>query len=100
MSVRFSSNLITIWNRQGDNEKTKEGILAVVLDKISPDMNPPERNYYYKKHSEHAGFSEVVAKARELEADEGKIPEAEVKSAEGDRALLEEAEDMDVKDLK
>lgn len=101
MSVRFNSNLITIWNRDGANEKTKEGILAVVLEKVSPDLKPQPRNYYYKRHSEHAGFSEVVARASEKskEAEEGKIAEAEVKGAEGDEALLQDVEGLDLKEL-
>lgn len=101
MSVRFNSNLITIWNRDGANEKTKEGILAVVLEKVSPELTPQPRNYYYKKHSEHAGFSEVVAKAsgKSKMAEEGKIAEAEVKGSEGDEALLKDVEGVDLKDL-
>ncbi|CAD6567359.1 MAG: hypothetical protein ASARMPREDX12_000225 [Alectoria sarmentosa] len=101
MSVRFNSNLITIWNRDGANEKTKEGILAVVLEKVSPELKPQPRNYYYKQHSEHAGFSEVVAKASEKskKAEEGKIAEAEVKGPEGDQALLKDVEGIDLKDL-
>lgn len=94
MSVRFNSNLITIWNRDGTNEKTKDGILAVVLEKVSPELRPQPRNYYYKRHSEHAGFSEVVARASERSerAEEGKITEAVVKSPEGDEALLRDGE--------
>lgn len=101
MSVRFNSNLITIWNRDGANEKTKEGILDVVLEKVSPELKPQPRNYYYKQHSEHAGFSEVVAKASEKskKAEEGKIAEAEVKGPEGDQALLKDVEGIDLKDL-
>ena len=101
MSVRFNSNLITIWNRDGANEKTKDGILAVVLEKVSPELKPQPRNYYYKKHSEHAGFSEVVARASEMskKAEEGKIAEAEVRSPEGDEALLKDVEGMDLKEL-
>lgn len=101
MSVRFNSNLITIWNRDGANEKSKEGILAVVLEKVSPELRPQPRNYYYKKHSEHAGFSEVVARASEtsMKAEEGKIAEAVVKGPEGDEALLKDVEGMDLKEL-
>ncbi|CAF9907902.1 hypothetical protein IMSHALPRED_006527 [Imshaugia aleurites] len=101
LSVRFNSNLITIWNRDGANEKTKEGILAVVLEKVSSELQPQPRNYYYKKHSEHAGFSEVVARAseRSKEAEEGKIAEAVVKGPEGDEALLKDVEGMDLKEL-
>lgn len=99
LSVRFNSNLITIWNRDGTNQKSIDGILAVVLDKLSPELKPKEGSYYYKKHSEHAGFSEVVAKAKEAEdakkakemrIDSGKIEEAEVKQDEADKALMEE----------
>lgn len=88
LSVRFNNNLISIWNRDGANESTKNGILSVVLDQISADLRPREGHYYYKRHSEHAGFSDVVAKANEKEVDEGKIREAEVMGSEGDRALL------------
>ncbi|KAL6721756.1 hypothetical protein ACLMJK_000861 [Lecanora helva] len=88
MSIRFNNNLISIWNRVGSNEKTKDGILSVILDQISPDLKPREGHYYYKRHTEHAGFSGVVAKANEKKADEGKIKEAEVMRSEGDQALL------------
>ncbi len=98
MSIRFNSNLVTIWNRQGDNEKTKEGILAVVLEKVSPELTPLSKNCYYKKHSEHSAFREVVAKTKEAEG--VKSPDAEVKPEEGDNALLKEAEGVDIKDLK
>ena len=99
LSVRFNNNLISIWNRQGANEKTKDGILAVILEKISLDLKPREGHYYYKRHSEHAGFSEVVAKANEKSAGEGKITEAEVKGLEGERALLKD-EGVDGEELE
>ena len=90
MSVRFNNNLISIWHRDGANQKSKDGILAVILDNLPSDLEPREGHFYYKRHSEHAGFSEVVAKANEKKADEGKIQEAEVMSLEGDRALLKD----------
>lgn len=71
-----------------------------MLDKLSPELKPKEASFYYKKHSEHAGFSEVVAKAKEAEdakeakevtkIDSGRIEEAEVKQDEADKALLAE----------
>ena len=72
-----------------------------MLEKVSPELKPQPKNYYYKKHSEHAGFSEVVARASEKskKAEEGKIAEAEVKGAEGDEALLKDVEGMDLKEL-
>lgn len=97
LSVRFNSDLISIWTRDGSNQKTIDGILSVMLAKLSPNLAPNDKsNYYYKKHSEHKGYDEVVAKARLAQApkeDEGKIPEAEVKQEESEKALLKEAEE-------
>lgn len=68
-----------------------------MLAKISPELTPKDKsNYYYKKHSEHNGYDEVMAKARSAQApkeDEGKIPEAEVKQEESEKALMKEAEE-------
>lgn len=114
-SARFNSNLINIWNRDGTNQKSVDDILATVLEKISPEIKPKEGSYYYKKHSEHAGYDEVVAGAKEgarqkLEAHEAKkaaekqeamekedhVEDALVTEAEGDQALLEDAEGEEV----
>lgn len=109
LSVRFNSNLITIWNRDASNQKSIDGILSVVLDEISPELKPKEGSWYYKKHSEHAAFNEVVTKAKSARLakeaaeskakDDGKIIEAEVKEDEGDYALLKEAEGVEIEDL-
>lgn len=97
LSVRFNSNLITIWNRDGTAQKTIDGILAVVMKELSPEIMPKEGSYYYKRHSEHAGFNEVVSKAAEAAAAaNGKIEEAKVKEDEADIALIQEMEVEDV----
>ena len=80
-----------------------------MFDKISPSLTPKEGSWYYKKHSEHAGFNEVVARAREARlakeaadaevVDDGKIVEAEVKEDEGNQALLQEAQGVEIEDL-
>ncbi|MCJ1272016.1 hypothetical protein MMC22_011922 [Lobaria immixta] len=95
LSVRFNSNLIMIWNRDGTNQKSIDGILSVMLDKISPDLKPKDGSWYYKKHSTHAGFDEVVAKAREArlaqESDEAEAVdggENKIKENQGDKTLL------------
>lgn len=88
MSVRFNNNLISIWNRDGTNTKTIDGIFAVVLENLSAELQPKEGHHYYKRHSDHQGFGEVVAKANALKVDNGKFVEAEVGSSEADRALL------------
>ena len=100
-SVRFNSVLITIWNRDGSNEKSINGIRDVVLEKLSPELKPKDNAIFYKKHSEHAGFEEAVAKAQALEdakkvtagQDRAKSEEAEVKPGELDKALLKQVED-------
>ena len=106
-SVRFNSVLITIWNRDGTSQKSIDGIRAVVLEQISPELKPKDSAIFYKRHSEHAGFAEAVAKAKALEdatklqaeKNSAKIvkaqvdsDEAQVNSDEGGEALLREAE--------
>lgn len=81
-----------------------------MLDKISPNLKLKEGSWYYKKHSEHAGFNEVIGKAREARlakeadkaklVDDDKIVEAEVKEDEGNKALLQEAEGVEIEDLE
>lgn len=55
-SVRFSAILITIWNRDGDNEEGKEKLKETVLQSLSPEWVPSPQQVYYKKHSDHTGF--------------------------------------------
>lgn len=72
-------------------------------------MKPKEGSWFYKKHSEHAAFNEIVAKAKNAKLakeaaeskaeDDGKIIEAEVREDEGDYALLKEAEGVEIEDL-
>ncbi|MCJ1447284.1 MAG: hypothetical protein MMC23_007795 [Stictis urceolatum] len=101
LSTRFNSNLITVWNRDGGNQKAIDGILEVVLAQISEAIKPRENTYYYKKHSEHAGFQEAVTKAQESQAarvqaeEAGLIAEAKVTVTDvekQDEELLKEAE--------
>jgi hypothetical protein len=57
LGVRFNSMLVQIWNRDGEHAEGVEKILKTVVDNLSPELKPREGSYYYKKHSEHAGFS-------------------------------------------
>ena len=117
--VRYNSNLICVWNRDGAAQGTIDGILKVVLEKVSPELRPKEGSYYYKRHAEHQGFAEALARAQEREAaasktaseekeraekekekggesdEEGKIMEAKVTEGEVEKAEAEEeAEEM------
>ncbi|KAI4155068.1 MAG: hypothetical protein LQ340_001247 [Diploschistes diacapsis] len=87
LSIRFNSNLITIWNRDGAAQGTIDGMLATILAKISPELRPKDGSYYYKRHSEHASFNDAVAKANEREKAliSGKIEEAKVREGEVER---------------
>lgn len=67
MSVRFNSHLISIWNKNGDNERSVKAIEETVRDRLSPELRPVEGSgitYFYKKHSERDGWSDIVAAAR------------------------------------
>lgn len=61
LSVRFTSTLVTIWNRDGEHEQGVKNILDTVLSGLSPELVPKESAYYYKKHSEHAGFTGIIS---------------------------------------
>ncbi|KAK0101300.1 hypothetical protein ONS95_006477 [Cadophora gregata] len=56
LSVRFNSHLISIWHRAGTNQKSIDAILATVLEELPAELKPKPDNYFYKKHSDHAGF--------------------------------------------
>ena len=57
VSVRFNAMLIQIWNRDGNHQAAIDRIAETVLKQINPDIKLRVGGYYYKKHSEHAGFS-------------------------------------------
>ncbi|OCK80442.1 translation initiation factor eIF4e [Lepidopterella palustris CBS 459.81] len=60
ISVRFTSHLITVWNRDGDHKEGIQRLKDVILSELSEDLIPKPSAYYYKKHSEHSGFKAPV----------------------------------------
>ena len=56
LSVRFNSHLISVWHRDASKQKSIDAILAIVLDELPAELKPKPDNYFYKKHSDHAGF--------------------------------------------
>ncbi|TPX17284.1 uncharacterized protein E0L32_012251 [Thyridium curvatum] len=56
LSVRFNSHLISIWHRESSKQKSVDGLLQAVLEEIPAELRPKPENYFYKKHSDHAGF--------------------------------------------
>jgi Eukaryotic initiation factor 4E len=52
---------ISIWTKQGGNQKSVELLTESILSGLSPDLRPKSNaDYYFKKHSDHEGWSEVV----------------------------------------
>lgn len=54
--MRFNSHLISIWHRESSRQKSVDGLLKCVLDELPAELKPKPDTYFYKKHSEHAGF--------------------------------------------
>ncbi|RQM07678.1 hypothetical protein DH86_00001702 [Scytalidium sp. 3C] len=56
LSVRFNSHLISVWHRDASKQKSVDAILETVLEELPEELRPKPDNYFYKKHSDHAGF--------------------------------------------
>ncbi|TQS36618.1 hypothetical protein Golomagni_02924 [Golovinomyces magnicellulatus] len=56
LSVRFSSHLISIWHRDASKQKSVDAMLKLVFEELPVELHPKPDNYFYKKHSDHAGF--------------------------------------------
>lgn len=56
LSVRFNSHLITIWHRDSSKKTSIDGLLQCIFNDIPEEMRPKPDTYFYKKHSDHAGF--------------------------------------------
>lgn len=61
LGVRFNSCLVQVWNRDGGHEEGIRRVLETVVEGLSEELRPREGSYYYKKHSEHAGFAAPAA---------------------------------------
>ncbi|KAF2767681.1 translation initiation factor eIF4e [Teratosphaeria nubilosa] len=57
IGVRFNSMLVQVWNRDGEHTEGIERICETTIENLSEELKPREGSFYYKKHSEHAGFA-------------------------------------------
>lgn len=58
LSVRFTSILIQVWNRDGEHKDGIDKILSTVMENLPLELRPNSSTHtYYKKHSDHAGFN-------------------------------------------
>lgn len=70
LSVRFTSVLVQVWNRDAGHEAGVQRIWETVSAGLSEGLMPQGgRGVYYKKHREHAGFA-----AGESGEGEGEVP--------------------------
>ena len=55
---------INVWNKHGANVTAVEALKKVILDRLSAELRPADKDVYYKKHSEHDGWEEAVQSAK------------------------------------
>ena len=65
IAKRWKAHIIMIWTRRGDESRTINSIRDIVFTQAQENVkitlqNP--RNCYYRKHRDHPGFDELLAK--------------------------------------
>ncbi|TGO32996.1 hypothetical protein BHYA_0274g00100 [Botrytis hyacinthi] len=77
LSVRFNSHLISIWHRDASKQKSIDALLATVMEELPQELKPKPDNFFYKKHSDHAGFkappAESTSESAQTESTASKI---------------------------
>lgn len=88
LSVRFNAHLISIWHRDASRQKSIDGILQLVLSKAIPDDFPPLKpdSYFYKKHSDHAGFNPSPEMQAVLDSQKAREAQAAAAKAQAEAA--------------
>ncbi|TGZ85508.1 translation initiation factor eIF4e [Ascodesmis nigricans] len=62
ISIRFKSHLVSVWNRDGNNETSVNAIQTTILENLPDALKPQPQNIYYKKHSAHKSFKGEATK--------------------------------------
>ncbi|KAM7209155.1 eukaryotic translation initiation factor 4E-4 [Naviculisporaceae sp. PSN 640] len=88
LSVRFNSHLISIWHRESSKQKSIDNMLKCVLEDLPDELQPKPDNYFYKKHSDHAGFKAPPELQAVLDSQRAR-DEAAKKKAEEDAKAVE-----------
>ncbi|SCO83784.1 related to translation initiation factor 4e [Fusarium oxysporum] len=94
LSVRFNSHLITVWHRDASKKNSIDNIVKCIMEELPPEMHPKPDAYYYKRHSDHAGFNpppelKVVLDSRRQE--EEKLAAAAAKGGDAKPAVTVES---------
>ena len=58
-----------MWHRDASKQKSIDAILATVLEELPDELKPKSDNYFYKKHSDHAGFKAPEAETATASAE-------------------------------
>ncbi|KAH6845458.1 translation initiation factor eIF 4e-like domain-containing protein [Chaetomium sp. MPI-CAGE-AT-0009] len=80
LSVRFNSHLISIWHRDASRQGSIDAMVQCVLEELPAELRPKPENYFYKKHSDHAGFK--VPPELQVVIDSQRAREAAAKAAQ------------------
>ena len=79
ITKRWKAYVVMIWTRRGEQTKSIDGIKEAILSQAPDDIKQVllnEKNCYYKKHRDHAGFDETLARTS--------MQEYEARKAEND----------------
>ncbi|KAB5575702.1 eukaryotic initiation factor 4E [Coniochaeta sp. 2T2.1] len=91
LSVRFNSHLISIWHRESSKKQSVDGILQCVLENLPAELRPKPDNYFYKKHSDHAGFKAPPELQAVLDSQKARDAAAAKAAAEAPQVQVSEA---------
>ena len=92
LSVRFNSHLISIWHRESSKQKSVDSLLECVLTELPAELRPKADAYFYKKHSDHAGFKAPPELQAVLDSQKKRDAAAAAAAAEAEAAKGAEAE--------
>ncbi|RJE25779.1 Translation initiation factor [Aspergillus sclerotialis] len=74
ISVRFNSNIISIWNKLGSNENSIKILGETIINRLSPHLRPTEgpapNVYFYRRHDENEGYKEAVEALAAIQEEE------------------------------
>ncbi|KAK4203346.1 putative eukaryotic translation initiation factor 4E [Triangularia verruculosa] len=94
LSVRFNSHLISIWHRDSSKKTSIDNILACVLEELPRELAPKPDNYFYKKHSDHAGFKAPPELQAVIDSQKARERAAEEKAGQRVEAVAGEAPEI------
>lgn len=62
-SNRGNSCLISVWNKQGRNEKSIRVLERTICSLLAEELQPVRNYFFYKRHDEHERFQSIIEKS-------------------------------------